>query len=201
MKFLFLEQPLLVYNTKFDIRIYLLLAVKPSGHQVDVWLYKNCYLRFSSQQYDLTNFDEAVHLTNYSVQKKYSINTKRDKRLPSNNMWLLDEWKEYLEASGNPTVWDDKIYPAIKKNVIATILCARDDTEFIRGGFELSGCDFMIDENFEPIFIEVNAYPDLSASTEVTQLICAQVQEDLIKGLLDSPLCSTTSSICFLQLL
>lgn len=49
-------------------------------------MYKESYLRFSSQQYNLLNYHESVHLTNYAIQKKYTPG-ERDERLPNENMW------------------------------------------------------------------------------------------------------------------
>lgn len=63
---IFLELPLLIHRTKFDIRQYFLTVITRSS--VNIWSYKNCYIKFSSQEFNLDNLHESVHLTNNSIQ-------------------------------------------------------------------------------------------------------------------------------------
>lgn len=56
---------------------------------------RECYLRFCSQQFDLTNNNEAVHLSNNAIQCKY-LNGERSGELPEENMWDVHQFKDYL---------------------------------------------------------------------------------------------------------
>lgn len=76
---------MIIHNCKFDIRQWFLVT---SVQPLIIWMYRESYLRFSSQEYDLVNFHESVHLTNHAIQKRYE-NGKRDERLPRENMWDL----------------------------------------------------------------------------------------------------------------
>lgn len=130
---------------------------------------------------------ESIHLTNNSVQKRYKNKVNRDARLPKNNMWSLDQFKCHLRHVGAPDGTWQKIYNGFKQNLVAVVLASLDETELVPNAFELYGCDFMIDEHFNPILIEINSTPDLSASTEVTARICPMALKDCIRVVLDVP--------------
>lgn len=148
-----------------------------------VWMYRECYLRFSSQQYNLNNCHESIHLTNHAVQKKYSNHSNRDKRLPNDNMWDSNNFQDYLKQIGKHELWLDRIYPGIRKAIVATVLISQDHMERTSNTFELFGADFMICENYYPWLIEINSNPDLAPTTSVTARMCPQCLEDVIKGL------------------
>lgn len=60
------------------------------------YVFRESYLRFSSQIFSLSNYHESVHLTNNAVQTKYKNNGSRDKALPDENMWDCHTFKAYL---------------------------------------------------------------------------------------------------------
>lgn len=169
----------MIYKTKFDIRVYFLTVVTKTS--VNIWCYKDCYLKFSSQEFSLRNLHESIHLTNNSIQRFYS-NGLRDQALPVHNMWLLREFKKYLQLINKGNLWDEKIYPSIKKNLLAIILASLEDTDLEYNTFELNGSDFLISEDFNPVLLEINANPDLTFTTKTTKDICPRVLEDLVKG-------------------
>ncbi|XP_073822757.1 tubulin tyrosine ligase-like 3A [Musca autumnalis] len=178
----YMERPLIIHQTKFDIRQWFLIS---SINPLMIWMYKECYLRFSSQEYTLTNHHESVHLTNHAIQKKYTNNGKRDKRLPSENMWDSYSFQAYLRQIGKQEVWLERIYPGMRKAIVAAILVSQDHMERTPNTFELFGADFMICENFYPWLIEINSNPDLGATTSVTARMCPQCLEDVIKVVID----------------
>ncbi|KAH8298122.1 hypothetical protein KR018_007024, partial [Drosophila ironensis] len=181
----YIERPLLVYRTKFDIRQYMLLTITDT--KVSVWTYRDCYLRFSSQEFTMDDLRESIHLTNNSVQKRYKNKTNRDTRLPKNNMWSLDQFKSHLHHVGAPDGTWSKIYNGFKQNLVAVVMASMDETELVQNAFELYGCDFMVDEHYNPILIEINSTPDLSPSTDITARICPMVLKDCIRVVVDLP--------------
>ncbi|XP_043653438.1 tubulin glycylase 3B [Drosophila teissieri] len=181
----YIERPLLIYRTKFDIRQYMLLAITDT--KVSIWTYRDCYLRFSSQEFTMDDLRESIHLTNNSVQKRYKNKSNRDSRLPKNNMWSLDQFKSYLRLMGAPDGSWAKTYNGFKQNLVAVVMASLDETELLQNAFELYGCDFMLDEHYNPILIEINSTPDLSPSTEITARICPMVLKDCIRVVVDLP--------------
>ena len=66
----YIDNPLLIDNLKFDLRIYvLLLGIDP----LRIYMYKDGIARFSTEEYEppkkgnMTNM--FIHLTNYSINK------------------------------------------------------------------------------------------------------------------------------------
>lgn len=78
--------------------------------------------------------------------------------------------------------WDEKIYPRIKRNLLAAILASLEDTDLEMNAFELNGADFLVGFDYDPILLEINANPDLTFTTQTTRDICPRVMEDLVKG-------------------
>ena len=60
----YIERPLLYRGRKFDIRVWTL-----ANHKNDLFFYKRGYLRTSSDDYNLKNGNNYVHLTNNCLQK------------------------------------------------------------------------------------------------------------------------------------
>ena len=80
----YIERPYLVFNRKFDIRVWVLI-----NQDMEVFFCREGYLRTSAYEYELDDCeDKMVHLTNNAVQK----NAKEYGRFEDGNQLSFDQF-------------------------------------------------------------------------------------------------------------
>lgn len=186
----YIDNPLLIDNLKFDLRIYVLLfGVDP----LRIYMYKDGIARFGTEEYenpDKSNLSNMyMHLTNYAINKnnsgfytgnQFDVEDRGHKR-SLHSIWSLlsDEiGKDYWEG----------LQKKIKSIIVKTLITAKNhlwhnyrswqpgDLENSMC-FEILGFDILVDDNLEPFLLEINHAPSFSTDTPLD----LQVKHDMLK--------------------
>eukprot|EP00741_Cyanophora_paradoxa_P007505 tig00001130_g7259.t1 len=181
----YMERPMLIHNRKFDIRCYVLV-----DSALNIYLYRDGYLRTSSAQFDCENLrDLFVHLTNNAVQKTGSNYGEHEE----GNQLSYEQFDRYLEEFG-PRVAGDRplcmeldFAPRMKELVVQSMLSVRKMMNAMnrRWCFEVFGYDFMIDSRNRVWLIEVNTNPCLEIASALLGRILPRMVDDALRIALD----------------
>ncbi|XP_058792181.1 tubulin glycylase 3A-like [Phymastichus coffea] len=197
----YIERPLLVHATKFDIRQWFLVT---STFPMTIWTFKEALLRLSSKPYTSTTYHEAIHLCNTAVQERYDLERRRRRsrgeELANDQQqhqasvrdqgWNCEKLNEYLKSLGHEgEPYYERIYPAMSRAIVLTMLAAQDFMDRRRCSFELYGADFMVMDDLSVWLIEINTNPRMHPpSSRITHRLYAAVLDSLVKVVLDLPL-------------
>ncbi|CAL5978122.1 Tubulin_tyrosine ligase-like 2 [Hexamita inflata] len=140
----YVVNPLLLYNRKFDLRIYVLLT--PSALFVSHFSFG----RFCRLDFDLSNEDEQAHLTNACINH-LKLNTVNIKSALSSI---------YSKTQINALSHD------IIELLVHTVSASLFELNFKPQMFELFGFDVLITDKLQPVLMEVNSSPSLQFDNE-----------------------------------
>ena len=180
----YIERPLLYLGRKFDIRVW--IAVTDNA---DVFMYKDGYIRTSSEEYIINSRENFIHLTNNCLQ----VNGANYSKYEPGNTLSLEVLKELLSK-----VYENcKIKPELERDIIGRIKDLVIDTIMaIKSGivvsgkkkgtsFELLGYDFIVDEDLRTWLIEVNTNPYLGVPNTYIKGILPKMLDDLLEVVID----------------
>ena len=177
----YIENPLIIYKKKFDIRQWVLIT---SIHPLTIWKWEEPYLRFSAENYDIENINNIYsHLTNNSIAK-HSLKYNSE-NLIKEDMWDINQFKNYLFDIYKKDLWND-INEKIKNSIICSFDCARHEIGYRENSHELFGYDFMIDNEFNVYLIEINSSPAMDYSTSITERLVKENLGNIIQIVVDN---------------
>lgn len=166
----YIENPLLINDLKFDIRIYVLVT---SYEPLRIYMYEEGLARFASEPYNLlSKKNKFSHLTNYSLNK-HNENFVQNQDYRNDDVghkWSLSALCRHLEAEGVDTelMWM-RIYDLIIKTIIASepavVAACKKSSLHHNSCFDLFGFDVILDSGLKPWLLEVNLSPSLSTDS------------------------------------
>ncbi|NWV60155.1 TTLL3 monoglycylase, partial [Malurus elegans] len=193
----YVEQPLTIFDTKFDIRQWFVVT---DWNPLTAWFYRDSYLRFCSRPFSLRSLEPARHLCNVSIQKRYKA-APLDPRVPPDRIWSHKQFQAHLARLGRADAWHRVLVPGMKAAIMDTLRCTQHQVSSRKGCFELFGADFLIAEDCQPWLLRGDRLEStdrlcqatMSPCSAVTRRLCANVQRDTLRLVLDrkdDPTCS-----------
>ncbi|CAH8561767.1 unnamed protein product [Schistosoma turkestanicum] len=170
----YIENPLLIGGKKFDLRLYVLVT---SFRPLKAYVYKLGFCRFCTVRYnsDVSELDNMfVHLTNVSIQK-HGIHYNS----VHGGKWTTENFRLWLEGTKGKSI-SDKLFDEVHWIIVHSLKAVANVMINDRHCFECYGYDIIIDENFKPWLIEVNASPSLSATTASDRILKYKLVNDVI---------------------
>ncbi|KAL7040879.1 hypothetical protein ACKWTF_000545 [Chironomus riparius] len=167
----YIERPLLINGSKFDLRLYVLVT---SLNPLRVYMHTDGLARFASVKYSErteTLNDRYMHLTNYSINKLSTSYDKNDDANACKGMkWTIKSLWSYLQQRGINT---ERLWGALRNLVLRTILAGEGPINSMMktnlqnkyNAFELFGIDVLLDSELVPWLLEVNISPSLHSSS------------------------------------
>ena len=192
----FIQNPLLLEGRKFDFRMYMLIA---SSNPL-ITYYHDGYLRVSLESYDVNSDDKNVLMTNLALNKEIMKDVREgnlykdmdEQELLHRQQWTFKKLESYLlenKVINDPNWLDNYLRPELKKAMVHLIKMAKG--EFLENSslYEFMGVDFMLDQDLNLWFIEVNSGAGFSNYIpEIEKFILKMLQDHfkIVQNLLKS---------------
>ena len=175
----YIENPLLYFGRKFDIRIWVLLT-----HDLKIYVFEEGHLKCCSINYDLNSDNNFCHLTNYSFQKYNSNFGKYE----SGNEASFNDLQKNIEINYNSSKnFKQDIFPKIIDIIKLSFESVKYKINPLNRNytFEIFGFDFMLDYEFNPFLIEINTNPGLEESSPLIKMLVPRMIDDALRLTVD----------------
>ncbi|EGR31979.1 tubulin-tyrosine ligase family protein, putative [Ichthyophthirius multifiliis] len=177
----YIENPLLYQKRKFDIRCYYLLTTF-NGNLKAYW-YQEGYVRTSSQEFTVKNFNKNIHLTNDAIQNKDDTYGKYE----IGNKVSYCDMNKYIQQNYPNKDFYYNILPQMKNIAKDTLnaVYAKIDPFRKENTLEIYGLDFMVDQQFNVWLIEINTNPALDICSPLLSKIIPEMIENTFRIAID----------------
>jgi hypothetical protein len=181
----YLDNPHLINNKKYDLRIYVLVT---SYLPLKIYLYREGLVRFASEEYNKQDKDNIyIHLTNYAVNKKNINYMKNNNDDLFGSKWSLSAYRKYFQMNGLEKEYDE-IFERTRDIIVKTIITVAEEniaviksiSKFPSNLYEVYGFDIFIDNKYRPWLLEVNVSPSLNCDSELDLRIKTQLLTDVM---------------------
>nr|CDS16894.1 tubulin polyglutamylase ttll4 [Echinococcus granulosus] len=182
----YLNNPYLINNSKFDLRIYVFIY---SVHPLIVYVHEDGLVRFASHIY--TNSprfvgNRYVHLTNYSINRQNVdyISNASDETC-TGHKWSLRAFWAYLRSHG---VKPEPVWSSIKDVIAKTCIAIEPHLKnavdtYCKSPYsvqELFGFDIFLDANLKPWVLEVNVSPSMHIDSPLDSKVKGTMIKDML---------------------
>ncbi|CAL1605346.1 unnamed protein product [Knipowitschia caucasica] len=174
----YIQNPLLLKGRKFDVRSFLIIAC-PCPYVV---FFSHGYVRLTCDQYDLQSPNMATHLTNQYMQKKNPLYSQ----LKEDTVWSMESFNAYVnerfaETKALPRDWVLGLFTKRMQQILTQcFLSVKAKLDCRLGFFDMIGCDFMIDEDFNVWLLEMNCNPALHTNCSVLKEVIPNIVSETL---------------------
>ncbi|KRX10741.1 hypothetical protein PPERSA_12362 [Pseudocohnilembus persalinus] len=177
----YIEQPYLINERKFDIRIWAIVT-----QDMNLLVFREGYIRTASHQYSVSDQSIAnpyIHLTNNAIQKNCQDYGQHEQ----GNQLSFKQFDEYLKKNQAGGSLYEELFPRMKQIILLSFESVKQKINIFnkQNCFEIFGYDFVIDKELNTWLIEVNTNPCLEESSPLLKQLIPRMMDDAFKLTVD----------------
>lgn len=176
----YVDRPLTIDGGyKFDLRLYVLVtSFQP---KLEAFISKLGFARIAACRYPKSGglTQRYAHLTNTSVSHEAKAAARGGDAMRTDTKWTLQQLEQYMDRQRNERRWQ-QVWECIKDCVRKALVCVEDVIPAAPCTFELFGFDVLLDEDYRPWVLEVNASPSLEVDSAQDEDVKPKLIDDVV---------------------